>query len=458
MVNITPCSRTHWWCYVLSCAFCLAGCTTPEPPPSRPYQSLAGEFEQATQDLLSTWYPRVLDSVHGGFLSDFNATWQPEGPQRKMIVTQARHIWTASKAAKRYPDNPMYLQVAKHGYEFLSSQMWDASSGGFYHLVSREGDVLTDGGNQYKTAYGNAFAIYGLAAYADASGDPDALQFAQKAFDWLDAHGHDPDYGGYYQFMELDGTALKTWVNGTPPKDQNNSIHLLEAFTELYAVWPDERVRTRLAEMLMLVRDTMVQDKSYLQLYFEADWTPVSYRDSSSAVREAHYNLDHVSVGHDVETAFLMLEAAHALGINETETLEVGKSMVDHALRVGWDAEAGGLYDFVYYMPGDTHASVVRDTKTWWAQAEGLNALLLMHTLFPSDPAQYFDRFTLLWQYCKENLIDDENGGWYSGGLDKEPQRKDMAKSHIWKGSYHTVRSLMHSTDMLKTLAGGSEE
>lgn len=458
MVNITPCSRTHWWCYVLSFAFCLAGCTTPEAPPPRPYQSLAGEFEQATQDLLSTWYPRVLDGVHGGYLSDFNAGWQPEGPQRKMIVTQARHIWTASKAAKRYPDNPMFLEVARHGYDFLASHMWDATSGGFYHMVNQQGEVITTGGNEYKTAYGNAFAIYGLAAYAAASGSPEALNFAQKAFNWLDEHGHDPVHGGYYQFLEPDGTPLKTWVNGTPPKDQNNSIHLLEAFTELYAVWPDERVRTRLAEMLMLVRDTMVQDKSYLQLYFEPDWTPVSYRDSSSAVREAHYNLDHVSVGHDVETAFLMLEAAHALGINETETLEVGKSMVDHALRVGWDAEAGGLYDFVYYMPGETHASVVRDTKTWWAQAEGLNALLLMHTLFPSDPAQYFDQFTLLWQYCKENLIDDENGGWYSGGLDKEPRRKDMAKSHIWKGSYHTVRSLMHSTDMLNTLAGRSKE
>ena len=64
-----------------------------------------------------------------------------------------------------------------------------------------------------------------------------------------------------------------------------------------------------------------------------------------------------------------MLEAAHALGIDDTRTLEVGKSMVDHALDVGWDDEAGGFYDIVYYLPGDAAASVIEDTKTWWAQA-----------------------------------------------------------------------------------------
>ena len=334
----------------------------------------------------------------------------------------------------------------------MKTHMWDSTNGGFYTLVRRDGSPLFNGSNRYKTAYGNAFGIYGLAAFAGASGDESALQFAKEAFLWLDEHSHDPEHGGYFQFLEQDGIPVKEGVGRTPPKDQNSSIHLLEAFTELYHVWPDERVGERLAEMLELIRDTMVQDRSYLQLFFEADWTPVSYRDSTESVREANYSIDHVSVGHDVETAFLMLEAAHTLGLPEEETLEVGKSMVDHALRVGWDPGVGGLYDIVYYMPGAAEASVVRASKTWWAQAEGLNSLLLMHTLFPDDPNAYFDRFTLLWTYCKNNLIDHERGGWYGGGLDKEPQFKEGSKSHIWKGSYHTVRSLMHSTDMLKSL------
>ena len=415
------------------------------------YNGLAFEFEDATKDLLRVWYPRVVDEEYGGYLTDFDADWEPNGQQRKMIVTQARHVWTASQAAMRYPDEPMFLEVAKHGVEYLRDTMWDETNGGFYTLVTQDGEPILEGSNALKTAYGNAFGIYGLAAYVKASADPEALEFAKWAFQWLDEHSYDAEHGGYFQHLRQDGSVMRPYR--VPPKDQNSSIHLLEAFTALYEVWPDDTVRSRLEEMLLLVRDTMVQDEKYLQLYFEADWTPVSYQDSLPAVREANYGIDHVSVGHDVETAFLMLEAAHALGIDDTRTLEVGKSMVDHALDVGWDDEAGGFYDIVYYLPGDAAASVIEDTKTWWAQAEGLNSLLLMHTLYPKETPAYFSRFEKLWDYTKTNLVDEERGGWYSGGLDKEPERVDGAKSHMWKGSYHTVRSLMHCADMLHDMA-----
>lgn len=319
-------------------------------------------------------------------------------------------------------------------------------------MVSKEGEPLLEGYNAMKTAYGNAFGIYALAAFAKVSQDPEALAFAQKAFLWLDDHSHDTEYPGYFQFLDQSGSPLKAGFGNTPPKDQNSSIHLLEAFTALYEVWPDEIVKQRLNEMLRLVRDTMVLDNKYLQLFFQRDLQPLSFRDSSAAVREANYNLDHVSVGHDVETAFLMLEAAHALNLPAEETALAGKSMVDHALQVGWDAEAGGFYDYVYYLPGDTVATVIVDTKNWWAQAEGLNALLLMHTLYPNDVNNYFDKFSLQWMFTKTYLIDHERGGWYSGSLDKQPDKAQAAKSQIWKGSYHTVRSLMHCTDMLGKL------
>src|SRR5690606_40790989 len=93
-----------------------------------------------------------------------------------------------------------------------------------------------------------------------------------------------------------------------------------------------------------------------------------------------HHNiLDHMAFGHDVETAFLMLEASHVLGLeNDVQTHTVAKIMVDHALRNGWDDEVGGFYDEGYYFKGADSIRIIRDTKNWWAQAEGLNTLLLM--------------------------------------------------------------------------------
>jgi mannobiose 2-epimerase len=141
--------------------------------------------------------------------------------------------------------------------------------------------------------------------------------------------------------MERDGTPIKRTASirttaETGYKDQNTSIHLMEAFNELYTVWPNALVKARLNEMLYLIRDTILTPKGYLNLFFQPDWTPVSYRDSSLDVMMKHKELNHVSFGHDIETAYLMLEASHTLGIeNDTTTLRIGKKMLDHALDNG---------------------------------------------------------------------------------------------------------------------------
>ena len=125
--------------------------------------------------------------------------------------------------------------------------------GGFYNLVARDGTVKST----IKEAYGNAFAIYGLSAYYECSNDTAALNLAKEAFIWMEKHSHDSIYKGYYQHLQRDGTPVQRTANipGTSDlgyKDQNSSIHILEALTELYHVWPDPLVKTRLQEMLAL--------------------------------------------------------------------------------------------------------------------------------------------------------------------------------------------------------------
>ncbi|HMB91796.1 MAG TPA: AGE family epimerase/isomerase, partial [Rhodothermales bacterium] len=277
-----------------------------------------------------------------------------------------------------------------------------------------------------------------------------ALNFARRTFQWMDAHMHDDEYGGYFQFVERDGTPLKEGWEPHPAKDQNSSIHILEAFTELYTIWPDEHLRDRLAEMLILVRDTITTDPGTLQLFFHADWTPISYRDSTEAARQANYNMDHVSYGHDVETAFLMLEAAHALGLDPALTLAAGKRMVDHALAYGWDDEVGGIYDGGYYLDPNAPPMLINNGKTWWAQAEMLNTMLLMAQHFPNDERGYYNRFETMWRYIQKYLVDPEHAGWYWGGIDQEPDYKTAPKGSIWKASYHDGRALMNVVHLLE--------
>ena len=402
------------------------------------------------ENILEVWYPRVVDSLHGGYHSDFDYQWQKTGKQNKMIVTQARHIWTASKAHELYPENEMYADVAIHGFPFLRDKMWDDQYGGYYTLVTAEGEVIPEEGDQIiKTAYGNAFAIYGLATLYKMTEDQAVLDQAVKSFQWLDEHSYDPKLKGYFQFLERDGTPLPEGWQGTPPKDQNSSIHLLEAFTELYQVWPDETLRVRLEEMLELIRDVIVTPRGSLTLFSQKDWTPVSYQDSTEEVRKAHYHQDHISFGHDIETAYLLMEASEALGLHDDpKTMEISKKMTDHSLEKGFDETIGGLYDEGYYFKDSSTITIIRDSKNWWAQAETLNTLLIMNDLY--GESHYYEKFLLQWNYIHTYLIDHENGGWYAGGADKEPKRKTGNKSGIWKGAYHTARAMMNVSQRLK--------
>ena len=397
----------------------------------------------AKQELLDKYYPRDIDTLDGGYLSTFTYDFQPSGTQDKMIVTQARHIWSTANAAMFYKDTS-YIGMSRHGFYFLRDKMWDKDYGGFYNLVARDGTVKST----IKEAYGNAFAIYGLSAYYGCTQDSAALNLAKKSFLWMEKHSHDPIYKGYYQHLERDGTPVKRTADipGTSDlgyKDQNSSIHILEALTALYRVWPDPLVRKRLQEMLLLIRDKIVTPRGYLQLFFTPQWKPVSYQDSSDEIVLKHRNMDHVSFGHDVETAYLMLEASEALGNhNDLKTLAVGKKMVDHALRNGWDEKLGGFYDEGYYFKDKPGVTIINKSKNWWAQAEGLNTLLMLSDFYPDDAMQYYRHFTKLWQYVQTYMIDHMYGDWYEEGLDNERQRKTALKAHIWKGTYHNFRAL----------------
>jgi mannobiose 2-epimerase len=422
---------------------------------------LVTEFNDAlTKGILARWYPLVIDEEGGGYFTNVNRDWSLPANQEKMIVTQARHVWTLSKSAGFVSNHANHERMAMHGYYFLANHLWDKEYGGFYQIRNRLGgrsDVR--GWRDEKRAYGNAYGVFALAALYHLTHESGVLEFAQRAFRWIEDHSFDPKHRGYFQFLTREGkpfdlnSRYKTIASDGDEvgfKDQNASIHLLEAYTELYTVWKDPVLRTQLEGLLLLIRDTMVAEEGYLRLFFYPDWTPVSFRDSPDHVRQENFGLDHVSFGHDYETAFLMLEASHALGLtNDTKTLAIAKRMLDHALTYGFDESVGGFYDGGYYFRGESVCRIIKETKNWWAQAEGLNALLLFSKIFPQEK-KYFDYFVKQWEYVKTYVLDPENGDWFEGGLDKEPHLKTGPKSHIWKCTYHSSRALMNCLTLLR--------
>jgi len=77
----------------------------------------------------------------------------------------------------------------------------------------------------------------------------------------------------------------------------------------------------------------------------------------------------------------------------------------------------------------------VRD-KTWWVQADAMSLLLAMARLRPADE-KYLRHFVRLWEYVKKYLIDAKHGGWFSAGLDTNPEARKRAKATLWKDCKH---------------------
>jgi mannobiose 2-epimerase len=435
---------------VIFSSVCAWGQSSSESPSTavRPthdtYLKLAAEVDEAlNRDVLNMWFPRAVDREHGGFHSHFTREWKWAESDGKFSVFQGRMTWVASQVVLREPEKrDQFVPIVHQGVEFLANVMWDKQDGGFYWGLDDEGKITPEFGDG-KNLYGIGFCIYGAAAAYEATGDEKALALAKEGFLWTDKHAHDAVHGGYFETLQRDGTPVAPSAeNGkvqTGPigpvnyKSMNTHIHLLEAFTELYRVWPDATLRARVEELLVMVRDKICVEPGVMNLYFTNEWKAIP---------------GHDSYGHDVETAYLMLETDEVLHHKASAATErMAKMLVDHALAYGWDETNGG-----FFREGTTFGKPEDTAKEWWVEVEGLNALLLMHERYGKQDAVYFKRFMEQWAFIQKRTIDSQFHGLYNlTKADGTPLTED--KGSIWKAAYHDGRAFWNVRERLRRLA-----
>lgn len=397
------------------------------------------------REMTEHWYPHAVNRQRGGFHQSMARDWSLLPDANAFLVYQARMTWTAATFADYSPAlRDEYVGYARHGINFLDEVMRDKEQGGFHFIVNAQGQVDPKLGDE-KHVYGTAFVVYAASKVRAVTGDDRALNVAQDAFDWLEQHAHDPQHGGFFEAISRDGKPIFTWnpdarlARRTDRlgvyygfKSMNSHIHLLEALTELAKVDNRPIVRERLQETFRVVQDRIAVEPGALNLYLTRDWRAIPAHDS---------------FGHDVETAYLLIEAAETLHLADLPaTWRMPRLLVDHALDWGWDDEHGGFYD-----KGESFNGEAFDLKkVWWTQAEGLNALLLMHLKFSHNTDRYGKAFLKLWSFIEKHLIDPLHGGWYAETTRDGRLIGDGAKAQQWKANYHTSRALMNVARMLQ--------
>jgi len=384
--------------------------------------SLTARLETLSGDVMAFWKTHGPDPVHGGFYGKHDRRGEPVEDEDKGLIQQARHLWSFSTWYARREPTTEIKAVADSTYRFIADHFLDPKDGEFFYRVSRAGTRVVDA---KKLLYAESFAIFALSTYAKVFGHGEAGERALACFRSIDRRAHDATHLGY------DQTGEPGWLAPGAQKDTNTHIHLLEAFTALYRQAGDATVRARLEELVRVVVTRIVQPSNYAHKEFYADWR----------IHEKPI----VSYGHDLETAWLLIDALDALGTPlDPHVRQVVLSLGKHAAELGFDQQQGG-----YFEEGIPGGAATKREKIWWVQAEALPGLWWLYRL-GSDVA-FLDRLERTLGWIETRQVDHEYGEWFWGiNPDGSIGPRGDHKGEEWKAEYHSLRATLFTSDWIK--------
>jgi mannobiose 2-epimerase len=385
-------------------------------------QSMRNELEhELTAGILPYWMERTIDHRNGGFVGfvDGHDTPRPEAP--KGVVLNARILWTFSSAFGALGTSE-YRVMADRAATFMRAHFVDAQHGGVYWMVNADGSP----NDTRKHVYAQAFAIYAFAEHARATGDAESLRLATELFVLLERHAHDAQHGGYEEAFDrewhpLDDVRLSD-ADANERKSMNTHLHLVEAFTTLSAIWPEALLRRRLQELIQLFASRIVDaDRGHVHAFFDACWKPKS---------------EVVSFGHDIETSWLLSEAADALEdarLRERVAL-LSTALADSVLREGTDPCGGLFYERTPGRPAE-------DYKEWWPQAEGIVGFVAAYQATGRE--EFLRAAWSTWSFTRAHVVDAVNGEWHRRVSRDGRPADGHEKVGPWKCPYHNARACL---------------
>jgi cellobiose epimerase len=377
------------------------------------------ELEAELESILSYWSTHTMDSSNGGFVGKIDHFNHKDPLAPKGSVLNSRILWSFS-AAYRLTGKQQYLEVANRAYEYYIDHFIDNEYGGVYWTIDYKGNPL-DTKNQ---VYALSFAVYALSEYFGCSSNEEAKEYAISLYCKIVEHSYDKNYGGYIEALtrdwkEMDDLRL-SGKDANERKSMNTHLHILEGFTNLFRIWPNEVLKQQLHELLQLFLKYIIsKENSHLVLFFDDAW-----RQKSKVI----------SYGHDIEAAWLLQETAELLnnGLLLIQVQNKSVQLVEAAAR-GLDRDGGLWYE---YDPENFH--LIRE-KHSWPQAEAMVGFF--HGWQITGLSRYLDQSLKSWHFIRNHIHDPQFGEWYWGVYEDYTPMVKEDKVGVWKCPYHNSRA-----------------
>jgi mannobiose 2-epimerase len=382
-------------------------------------QTYKHELSNELSNILNYWMDNTVDEQHGGFYGriDNDNNVIPASP--KGAVLNARILWSFSAAYNLNPDE-RYLDMADRAYQYITKHFIDAEFGGVYWSVDYLGNPL----DTKKQVYASAFTIYALSEYYKASGVAEAKDKAAEMYRLLVDKSYDAGRTGYLEAFTKEWEPIAdlrlSAKDANEKKSMNTHLHVLEAYTTLYSILPEDGLREQIVTLINNFLEHIIDSQTnHLVLFFDEDWNKRS---------------DTVSYGHDIEATWLLLEAAEAIGHHQlTDKVKQVCINITDATKGGLDNDGGLWYE---YEPAGHH--LIKE-KHWWVQAEAMVGFY--NTFQLSNKQEYLDLSLRNWAFVKQHILDIPNGEWFWGIYANGEVMPTEDKTGIWKCPYHNSRA-----------------
>ena len=366
-------------------------------------------------DIIPFW-KNLRDDEFGGYYGYMDYDLKLDKKAVKGCILNSRITWFFANAYTLLKDESL-LEEAKHGFAFMKEHCMDKENGGIFWSMKYDGTPE----DTTKHTYNQAFSIYALSSYYEATHDEEALVMAKELFHIIETKCTDEI--GYKEafdkeFHEVENDKLSE--NGViAEKTMNTLLHVFEAYTELYRVAKLPEVKERL-EWIM---DTFA-DKVY---------NPERHRQEVFFDRNMNTILDLHSYGHDIETAWLMDRGVEVLGEKkyEEKMTPITKDLTAEIYKVAFDGHS---------LANECEKGVVNVHRIWWVQAETVIGFL---NGWQKDPSrtEYLEAAKSEWQFIKDHVMDKRQGSeWF---WEVDPSGKPYEGRPIvepWKCPYHNGR------------------
>ncbi len=375
-------------------------------------------LEELTGNILPFWMERMRDRDRGGFAGRISGKGIPDPEADKGAILNARILWTFS-AAYRTLGSPEYLETATAAKREIIDRFYDGEYGGVFWSLTPDGRPK----DTRKQIYALGFAIYGLSEYCRATGDAEALDYAVRLFHDIERHSFDKAKNGYFEAFSRDwspiGDMRLSEKDVNECKTMNTHLHILEPYANLYRVWKAPELEKQLRNLIWLFTDRILdRETMHLRLFFDEDW------------RSSH---EIISYGHDIEAAWLLMEAAETLSDPRLaeEVARTAEAVADAASE-GFIPGAGMIYE----CHGDTAA--VDADRHWWVQAETVVGYLKIWRMSGREDA--LEKAFGCWEFIKRHIIDRKGGEWHWSLRADGSVNTDDDKAGFWKCPYHNGR------------------